>query len=99
MKTPNSPDVTNEPAASNGGSQQQDCCAAACLEIKEAIIWYEKHGYDWLSVVGYLSAKANGFGPPWIVRTRIGMSGRKRRHNDRTERQPPGTAATDTKTL
>ncbi len=53
------------------------CSAAACLEIKETIIWYEKHGYDWLSVVGYLSAKANGFGPPWVVRTRIGIGMRK----------------------
>jgi len=53
--------------APTGGS------ASACLEIKEAIIWYEKHGYDWLSVVGYLSAKANGMGPPWIVRSRIGV--------------------------
>ncbi len=63
--------------------------AATRLEIKEAIIWYEKHGYDWLSVVGYLSAKAIGFGPPWIVRTRIGVAMRKPTQNDQAQRPGP----------
>ena len=69
------------PEANPKGSLDPACCAAR-LEIKEAIIWYEKHGYNWLSVVGYLSAKANGFGPPWIIRTRIGASGRRRPNDD-----------------
>ena len=31
---------------SNAGASNGS--ASARLEIKEAIIWYEKHGYDWL---------------------------------------------------
>lgn len=51
----------------------------AAIEIKAAIRFYEKRGWDWISVVAYLSAKANGDWPPRIIRTNIGTGlGRKR---------------------
>jgi hypothetical protein len=36
----------------------------ACAEIRSAIIFYEKRGWDWLMLVSYLSAKATGHWPP-----------------------------------
>lgn len=39
----------------------------ACRDIKAAIAFYEKRGYDWLSIIGFLSATALGL---WPIRRR-----------------------------
>ena len=47
-------------------------------DIKAAIAFYEKRGWDWLPLIAYLSAKAFGSWPPVVIRTRIG-AGRPRK--------------------
>jgi hypothetical protein len=42
-------------------------------EIKAAIAFYEKRGWDWLSVVAFMSSRAVGTWPPHYVKTRIGV--------------------------
>ena len=47
-------------------------------EIREAIAFYDKRGWNWLSVVAYMASSAAGYWPHKILRTRIG-AGRPRR--------------------
>lgn len=42
------------------------------VEIRQAIAFYESRGWNWLSIVSFLSAKAIGHWPPNVIRTRIG---------------------------
>lgn len=58
-------DATGALASGNG--------SAARAEITAAIIFYDGRGWDWLPLVGYLTAKANGDWPPQVIRTRIGV--------------------------
>jgi hypothetical protein len=48
-------------------------------EIKAAIRFYERRGWDWLPLVAYLSAKASGNWPPPVIRTAIGAGQGRRR--------------------
>ena len=50
-------------------------------EIKRAIAFYEARGWEWLSVVAYLSACAVGTWPPPKRETKRGGRPRKEQRN------------------